>query len=92
MNNEPVDPDQIYKSDDIELISFLLARESRIKDVVLRNDRRVDFFVVGPAVFTLVKDYDAHSRNTLVSVHEYTSAMKHVRDAISRVKKAPKGV
>lgn len=87
MSQEETAPEEVYKSDDIKLVSFLLARGCRIKDVVLRGDRRVDFFIVSSVVFALTREYEMHSKNTLVPVHDYTASMEHVRDAISRVKK-----
>lgn len=87
MKTDASEPEEVYKSDDIKLVSFLLARGGRMKETVLRRDRRVDFFVVGSSIFERVKEYDMHSKNTLVSVHDFTGAMEHVRDAIARAKK-----
>ena len=84
--------EQLYKSDDLKLVSFLLARGCRVKDKQLRNDNRVDFFVVGEAILDLVKEHEMGSPNTLVSVHSYDAKTEFLRDICSRVKKeVPRG-
>lgn len=86
MAEERTTEEQLYKADDIKLIAYLLARGCRVKDSSVRPDNRVDFFIVGDGIHSIVKEYDMKSKNTLVPVHEYTAAMEHVRDMITRVK------
>ena len=78
---------QAFKTDDLKLACFLLARGCRVKDRNLREDNRVDFFVTGPKVFDLVKEHEMGSENTLVSVHQYDACMERLRDICSRVKR-----
>ena len=78
---------QAFKTDDLKLACFLLARGCRVKDKSLREDNRVDFFLVGSDVFDLVKEHEMGSQNTLIPVHLYDSCMERVRDICSRVKR-----
>lgn len=78
---------QVFKTDDLKLACFLLARGCRVKDKKLREDNRVDFFVTGSDVFNLVKEHEMGSPNTLISVHLYDSKMEFLRDICSRVKR-----
>jgi hypothetical protein len=84
--------EQLYKSDDLKLTCFLLSRGCRVHDRKLRQDNRVDFFVVGDNVFDLVKEHEMGSPNTLVPVHVYDAKLEFLRDICSRIKReTPRG-
>lgn len=78
---------QAFKTDDLKLACFLLARGCRVTDKHLREDNRVDFMVTGKDVFNLVKEHEMGSPNTLIPVHLYDSKMEFLRDICSRVKR-----
>ena len=78
---------QAFKTDDLKLACFLLARGCRVKDKKLRDDNRVDFMITGSDVFALVKEHESGSTNTLIAVHVYDAAMERIRDICSRVKR-----
>lgn len=78
---------QAFKTDDLKLACFLLARGCRVKDKKLRSDNRVDFFIMGADVFGLVSEHEMGSPNTLIPVHLYDSRVEHLRDICSRVKR-----
>ncbi len=79
--------EQVYKSDDLKLASFLLSRGCRVQDKKLRSDNRVDFFIVGVKTLDLVKEHEMGSQNTLVPVHQYDACMERLRDICSRAKR-----
>ncbi len=79
--------EQVYRSDDLKLVSFLLSRGCRVEDKKLRKDNRVDFFIVGVKTLDLVKEHEMGSPNTLVPVHLYDSKIEFLRDICSRVKR-----
>jgi hypothetical protein len=83
-------PEEIYKSSDLKIVCYLHARGCRIKDVTLRPDRRVDFFMAGTDVFALTKEFEMGSMNTLVPIHALYGAQDRVRDAITRAKNSTK--
>jgi hypothetical protein len=87
MSDKPIEEVQSFKTDDLKLACFLLARGCRVKDKKLRDDNRVDFFVIGNDVFDLVKEHEMGSPNTLIAVHLYDSKMEFLRDICSRVKR-----
>jgi hypothetical protein len=78
---------QVFKTDDLKLACFLLARGGKVKDKGLRDDNRVDFFVTGADIFALVKEHETGSANTLIPVHLYDAKMEFLRDICSRVKR-----
>lgn len=86
-DNQEIRPEEVYKSDNLKLIRYLIARGCRLKDAILSKERRVDFFVVGPDVFALVKDYETLSPHVLVSVHALNSADENLKDKIGSLKK-----
>ena len=87
MTDKPIEEVQAFKTDDLKLACFLLARGCRVKDRKLREDNRVDFFIIGADVFDLVKEHEMGSPNTLIPVHLYDSKMEFLRDICSRVKR-----
>lgn len=79
--------EQVYKSDNEELVSFLLSRGCLVRDKSLRIDNRVDLVVAGPHTLDLLKEWDMGSSNTLVPVHPLFSNLRFLRDIFSRVRR-----
>jgi hypothetical protein len=86
-----VKPDEIFKTNSLKLASFLIARGCLLKDATLNNDRRVDFYVSGAEVFSLVKEFEMMSKRTLVCVHDLHAADEHLKDKIGSLKKSARG-
>jgi hypothetical protein len=80
--------DEAYKTDELELGAFLMARGCRVEHSQLRADGiRSEFTFAGPDAFALVKEFEMGSENTLVSVHKFRHALNHLRDSCNRLKK-----
>jgi hypothetical protein len=78
---------QLYKTDELELSAFLVARGCRMQERALRDDNRVDFTISGDKTFSLVKEFEMSSPNTLVPVHDLFKSLRLLRDTCTRIKR-----
>jgi len=78
---------EIYKTDDMKLIAFLLGLDCKIKEGKLRDDNRVDFFISGQDVSRKVADWDSIESPQAKWAHKIFNGLDHARDMATRLKK-----